>query len=142
MANNDGLMSGWVILIVDDTPDNLIVAKTTLQFHGATVHTAGNGEEGLRALTEIHPTVILLDIRMPKMNGWAMFKSVRENPQMSATPIIAITAYSMEEDRKQILDAGFDGYISKPFDVFNFAQNIQKITMAAIERRQGSQETT
>lgn len=137
-----GALADWVILIVDDTPDNVIVAKTALEFHGATVHMANNGEEGLGILKDLRPTVILLDIRMPKMNGWAMFKSIRENPEMNATPVIAITAYSMEEDRKQILEAGFDGYISKPFDVFNFAQNIQTLTIDAIERRQGSQETT
>ena len=122
-------LKDWVILLVDDTPDNLAVAKTVLRFHGADVHTATDGEQGLEMLKRMRPTVILLDIRMPKMDGWQMFKWVRENPETRHAPIIAVTALAMESDREEMLNAGFDGYISKPFDLFNFVSNIQRVVL-------------
>ncbi len=125
------VLKGWVLLIVDDAPDNLMVAKTALQFHGAEVHTAVNGEDGLELLKKLQPTAILLDIRMPKMDGWAMYQSVRENPTTARTPVIAITAYAMESDRDEILNAGFDGYIAKPFDLFTFLQDIERFVTQA-----------
>ncbi len=136
-----GSMVDWTILIVDDTPDNVIVAKTALEFHGATVYTAHNGEEGLEVLKTHRPTVILLDIRMPKMNGWAMFKSVREDKAIAHIPIIAITAYAMDNDKEKILVAGFDGYIAKPFDIFTIAESIQTFVANAVKKNQKSGET-
>ena len=120
-------LKNWVILLVDDTPDNLTVARTVLRFHGAEVYTATDGEQGLEMLKTLRPTVILLDIRMPKMNGWEMFRWVRGNPETRQVPIIAVTALAMENDREEMLNAGFDGYISKPFDLLNFISNIQRV---------------
>lgn len=117
----------WIVLVVDDTPDNLMVAKTVLKFHGATVYTATNGEEGLAVLQTVTPTVILLDIRMPTMDGWTMYRAVRENPATTRIPIIAVTAYAMVSDREDILNAGFDGYISKPFDIQHFMDEIGQV---------------
>jgi len=123
MSNKPPL--NWTVLIVDDKQDNLIVAKTALKFHGAQVHTATNGEEGLELLKTIKPTVILLDIRMPQMDGWAMFKSIRETPELAHIPVVAITAFAMDGDQEEIMKAGFDGYISKPFDMFTFVSQIE-----------------
>lgn len=125
----------WTVLIVDDTMDNLIVAKTVLKFHGATVYTAMNGEEGLKILQEVTPTVILLDIRMPTMDGWTMFRLVRENPAINHIPIIAVTAYAMLSDREEILAAGFDGYISKPFDISQFIIDIEDVVNRTAQHR-------
>ena len=133
-------VANWTVLIVDDTPDNLMVAKTALQFHGAKVYTAMNGEEGLQSLRTLKPTVILLDIRMPKMDGWEMFKFIRKNPATAEIPIIAITAYAMESDREDILAGGFNGYIPKPFDIFTFVEEIAKIIQRATLNQQESQD--
>lgn len=122
---NNKPLTGWKIVIVDDTPDNLTVAETLLQFKGAEVLTASDGEEGMALLETIVPTVILLDIRMPKMDGWAMLRAVKKNPARARVPIIAVTAYAMDNDRAEILAAGFDGYISKPFDIFTLADTIK-----------------
>jgi len=127
--------NSWIILIVDDTLDNLIVAKTVLKFHGATVYTAMNGEEGLSLLQEITPNVILLDIRMPTMDGWTMYRRLRENPATRHIPIIAVTAYAMLSDREEILAAGFDGYISKPFDITQFVTDIEEVINRTAQQR-------
>lgn len=137
-------ISDWVVLVVDDTMDNRVVAETVLKFNGAIVYTAENGQTALDLLAreEIQPTVILLDIRMPQMNGWAVFKSVRENPNIAHIPIIAVTAYAMDHDKDEILAAGFDGYISKPFNVFNFIEEIQQFVTIAQQKRQQPEDKT
>lgn len=129
-------LAGWEIVIMDDTPDNLRVAVTALRFHGARVHSAANGEEGLELLKTVQPTVILLDIRMPVMDGWTMFKLVREQPNFATTPIIAITAYAYESDKDELLNAGFDGYLSKPFDIFTFVDEIKQFVNDALQKQQ------
>ncbi len=117
----------WVVLVVDDTPDNLSIAETVLSFSGAKVYTARNGAEGLALLEKICPTVILLDIRMPTMDGWEMYRLVRSNPQTQSIPVIALTAYAMAGDRQQIIGAGFNGYISKPYEVFSLIPQIRAV---------------
>ncbi len=117
-------ISQWTVLIVDDEPDNLKVAKTILAYQGASVHIAENGIKGLEALETLEPSFILLDISMPEMNGWDMIKALRENPKHAAMPVIALTAHAMAGDREKVLAAGFDGYISKPFRLTSFLQQI------------------
>jgi two-component system, cell cycle response regulator DivK len=134
------ILDGWIILVVDDTPDNLTVVKTALQFQGALVYTAASGEDGLEMLKTLRPTVILMDIRMPKMNGWEMLKVLRETLGMKCIPVIAITAYAMDSDREAILAAGFDGYISKPFDLFTISGEIERTVTQAVNKQSKSED--
>ena len=115
-----GDASNWTVMIVDDEPDNLAVAQKVLEFSGASVHTAGNGVEGIALLDHLLPTFILLDLSMPEMDGWEMFEKVRTNAKTEHIPIIALTAHAMAGDRERVLDAGFDGYIAKPFRLSTF----------------------
>ncbi|HEX2905492.1 MAG TPA: response regulator [Phototrophicaceae bacterium] len=110
-----GEVASWTVLLVDDEPDNLFIAGKTLSFNGATVHTARNGVEGLALLGQITPSFILSDLSMPQMDGWEMLKQVRANPRTRSVPVIALTAHAMAGDRVRGLDAGFNGYIIKPF---------------------------
>lgn len=136
----DRNIAGWVVLLVDDTPDNQMVAMIALKHHGAVVHTASNGEEALAVLQTIRPTVILADIKMPKMNGWEMFKALRENPETAHIPVIAVTAYAMDADREQILSAGFDGYIAKPFNLFTLVADVKRLVTEHEMARQKSEQ--
>ena len=114
----------WTVLIIDDAPDNVEVARKVLSFHGATVHIAEDGLLGLSKLQEIKPTFVLLDLSMPNMDGWQMLEAIRARPNEKHLPVIALTAHAMEGDRKKTLDAGFDGYIAKPFRLASFLNNI------------------
>lgn len=116
----------WTVLIVDDEPDNLGVARKVLTFGGAQVHVARNGVEGLAVLDDVRPTFILLDLSMPEMDGWEMLKIVRGNDQMANIPIIALTAHAMSGDKERVLESGFNGYIAKPFRINSFIADIQK----------------
>jgi CheY-like chemotaxis protein len=115
----------WTVLIVDDEPDNLGVARKVLTFSGSTVHVARNGVEGLSMLDSFIPTFILLDLSMPEMDGWEMLKAIRNDTMWADVPVIALTAHVMTGDKERVLQAGFNGYISKPFRINSFLEEIQ-----------------
>jgi len=119
-------MQDWVVLIVDDEPDNLGVAQKVLSYGGADVHIARNGLEGLAVLERIIPTFILLDLSMPEMDGWEMFEKTRANDGLKNVPIIALTAHAMAGDKERVLKAGFNGYIPKPFRINSFLDEIKR----------------
>lgn len=119
-----GEVANWTVLIVDDEPDNRVIAEKVLAFAGARVHTAANGAEGMEKLETVIPSFILLDLSMPVMDGWEMFKQVRAKPTLRQVPVIALTAHAMAGDREKVLNAGFDGYISKPFRLSTFMSEI------------------
>lgn len=119
----------WVVLIVDDKHDNVEVAAKVLSFNGAEVHTASNGQEGLDLIKSksLHPTFILLDLSMPVMSGWEMLDRLRANPATAYVPVIALTAHAMEGDAEKVREAGFDGYIAKPFSIVTFMAEIRDV---------------
>lgn len=119
-----GDVAGWVVLVVDDEPDNLAVARKVLEFGGAEVHTAANGLEGLQALETITPSFILLDLSMPEMDGWEMLTRLRASERTLQIPVVALTAHAMAGDRERVMEAGFDGYIAKPFRLSTFMSEI------------------
>lgn len=121
----------WSVLVVDDQRDNLHVIEAALRFHGATVACACNGVEGLEVLKFFKPTLILLDLSMPIMDGWEMFEIVKSRPDLQDIPIIALTAHVMADDKERVLAAGFTGYIAKPFSVATVATEIQSIVQSA-----------
>jgi CheY-like chemotaxis protein len=116
----------WTVLLVDDERDNVEVVAESLEFYGAKVKTAGNGQQGMELLTanEFAPTFILLDLSMPVMDGWKMHKLLKENPRVKDIPVIALSAHAMSGDKERVLEAGFDGYLPKPVSVADLVQNI------------------
>lgn len=110
-------ISNWRVLAVDDEPDNLLVLADVVEIHGATVQRAYSGQAALDALDQFEPTVILLDLRMPGVDGWEVHKRLRAQPEHDHIPIIAITALALPADIKRAQEAGFDGYVIKPLDV-------------------------
>jgi len=121
----DSEMRDWTVVIVDDEPDNVSVAQKVLTYNGAKVHIARNGLEGLALLGQIHPTFVLLDLSMPEMDGWEMLRRVRSENLLQGVPIIALTAHAMAGDKERVLEAGFNGYIAKPFRIDSFLADIQ-----------------
>lgn len=132
----------WTVLIVDDERDNLGVAEKVLSFMGARVHTAQNGLEGLAVLESIVPTLILLDLSMPQMDGWEMIERLRAEPLTAKVPVIALTAHAMHGDKERALAAGFDSYIAKPFRIMTFFKEIQECLRQVQATRRAQAETT
>lgn len=129
MFNIDDL-STWTILLIEDDEDNIEMAHQVLMFSGAKidqVHTATDGNIGLRILETVKPQVILLDLSMPEMDGWQMYARVRANPETANIPVIAVTAHALGEERRQAKEMGFNGYIIKPYSVMSFVDEIKGI---------------
>lgn len=125
------VIKDWVVVVVDDELHNLGVAQKVLTYNGAEVHTARDGVEGLALVEQVRPTFILLDLSMPNMDGWEMHNRLRYNPQTREIPVIALTAHAMHGDREKVIEAGFDGYISKPFRIDSFLDEIFRFLSSA-----------
>jgi len=114
------------ILIADDRPDNLQLLATRLESEGYTFIPAGDGDETLQKIYEESPDLVLLDVNMPKKDGFEVLKEVRSDPRIAHTPIIVLTAARIEpRDVRQGLSLGADDYITKPFDWRELAARIK-----------------
>ena len=128
----------WQVLIVDDKIDNLALVEAALRYHGATIRTAHSGVEGLEILETFEANLILLDLAMPEMTGWEMFEKIREQSKLDNVPVIALTAHAMQGDKERVLEAGFTGYIPKPFSVATIVSDIQAILAKIDNQEQGT----
>lgn len=113
------------ILIVEDNPDNMTTIKAILQ-NRYRIMEAVEGEEGLRMAAETIPDLILLDMALPKMDGFAVVQHLKDNKELNRIPVIAMTARVMKGDREKILATGCDDYISKPIDPKDCLEKIAK----------------
>ena len=104
-----------LILAVDDTPENLEILRMRLEANGYEVATAGDGEEGLARASELRPDLVLLDIMMPKLDGIAVVRRLKADPETQFIPVILVTAKADARDVVEGLDAGGDDYLTKPF---------------------------
>ena len=117
-------MANELILIVEDNEKNRKLERDILQFKGYQLLEAETAEEGIRLAREKNPALILMDFQLPGMNGIEAFKILRADPQTKSIPIIAVTASAMSEDRKRMIDAGFDGLETKPINVKDFLATV------------------
>jgi len=117
--------ASWKVLVVDDEPDNLELIADTMSFYGVTTKAARSAAEGLEILETFRPTLILLDLSMPKMDGWQMRTKIRENPANEHIPIVALTAHAMVGDKERALAAGFDGYLPKPINIARLLDDLR-----------------
>lgn len=113
------------ILVADDEPHILRVVKDKLANAGFAVTTAGNGEEAVALARANHPDLVLLDVMMPKMNGFDACRTLRADPAFAGVPILLLTARGQEADRTMGIEAGATEYITKPFSPRGLLQTVQ-----------------
>jgi len=113
-------LPGESILIVDDVPTNLKLVTVLLSRLGYQVHTASTAEEALEIAQRIRPRLVLADILLPGMDGLEMTRRLKSAPETRNTIVLAVTALAMKGDQQKALEAGCDGYITKPIDVKMF----------------------
>jgi two-component system cell cycle response regulator DivK len=123
------------ILVAEDNPANRELLRERLEASGYSVTEACNGQEALDMIAQSQPDLLLLDISMPVLDGFATVRKIRENPQLSALPILAVTAYAMRGDRENVLNAGFDGYLSKPINARDLASELERLLRLREDRR-------
>ncbi|MBZ5570360.1 MAG: response regulator [Acidobacteriia bacterium] len=122
------------VLIAEDNPVNRELLRELLEARGYVVVEACDGEEALRAIEETQPDILLLDLGMPVLDGFATVRRIRENPALAPLPVLAVTAYAMQGDRERIVAAGFDGYLSKPINASKLFQEMERL----LARRQSA----
>jgi CheY-like chemotaxis protein len=118
---SDAPVGGAPVLIVDDSAANLKLARVILVGAGYEVRTAVDAEEALRVLAGWRPAAILMDIQLPGMDGLTLTRRLKADPAYRDTVVIALTAYAMKGDETRALDAGCDGYVTKPIDTRTLA---------------------
>jgi two-component system cell cycle response regulator DivK len=114
-----------VVLIVDDNEKNMRLARDVLRLAGFETLEATTGSESIVLAREELPDVILMDIRLPDMNGADAAERIKNNPATARIPIVALTSLAMKGDREQLLAAGFDGYLEKPISVKEFPSQVR-----------------
>lgn len=115
------------ILIAEDNAINRELLRELLEMRGYSVVDACDGQEALRMIEQTDPDILLLDIGMPVLDGFAVVRRIRETPELAALPVVAVTAYAMRGDRDKILESGFDGYLSKPIDAHALAEELDRL---------------
>lgn len=109
-------MRGTPVLVVDDTPLNVKLLSVLLELEGCEVRTAESAEQALALLIDYRPALVLLDIRLPGMDGLALARRLRSEPAHRDLAIVAVTASAMKGDEDEALAAGCDAYVTKPID--------------------------
>ena len=104
------------ILVVDDSSDNLVIISLSLQDQGYRVVTAENGEEAIQVAAIARPNLILMDIGMPQLDGFASARRIQEIAELKDVPIVALTAFATDGFRQAAFDADFAGFLTKPID--------------------------
>jgi len=104
------------ILIVEDNPQNRLLVKDVLEFHGYEIMEAEDGQAGIEMAKKYKPDLILMDIQMPVMDGFTAGKIIRGDPDTKNIKMIAVTSFAMSGDKERIMEAGFNHYISKPLN--------------------------
>lgn len=123
------------ILVIEDNPLNLELVREVLVTTGMRVIEARNGQEGLKAASDQQPALILLDIRLPGLDGYAVLQRLKASPATAAIPVVALTAQAMVGDREQALAAGFTDYIPKPVDTRALAERVRALLNSPQARR-------
>lgn len=119
-------MPNPTVLIIEDNEQNLYLMRFLLEKGGFVVSDANTGRLGIEAARAGAPDIILLDIQLPSMDGYAVARELRTYPALATTPIVAVTSYAMVGDRERALSAGATDYIEKPIDPATFVAQVAK----------------
>jgi len=126
-------MPNELVLIVDDNEKNVKLARDVLRFAGFRTLEAGTAGDGISLAAEHLPDVILMDIRLPDMDGMTAVRKLKDDPRTAGIPVVAVTSFAMKGDRERFLAERFDGYLEKPISVRDFPDQIQSFCRPAGE---------
>ncbi len=114
------------ILVVEDNDMNMQLVEYLLEEAGYHILKATSGEEALEIAERSSPSLVLMDIHLPGMDGFSVAREMKQRENTRSVPILALTAHAMRGDKDRFLEAGCDGYISKPIDVKTFIPSIEQ----------------
>jgi len=120
-------VAGEEILVVEDNEKNMKLFRDVLQATGYRTLEAASGEEAIEIVRLHEPALVLMDVQLPGADGVETLARLREDERTAATPVLAVTAQAMRGDRERFLEAGFDGYLSKPVDVLELIAAVKEL---------------
>ena len=118
-------MADELVLIVDDNEMNVKLARDVLRFAGFRTLEAGTAGDGISLATEQLPDLVLMDIRLPDMDGTDAVHRLKDDERTAGIPVVALTSSAMKGDRERFLAEGFDGYLEKPINVREFPEQVR-----------------
>lgn len=118
---------GGTILVVDDEEDILLLCRVNLEFEGYKVVTASSGVEGLEKARELLPSLVLLDVMMPTMDGWHVLEALKADPATAGIPVVMLTARVQGEDQVRGWAGGASDYIMKPFSPVALLETLRSV---------------
>ncbi|HYP99299.1 MAG TPA: response regulator [Polyangiaceae bacterium] len=121
------------VLLIEDNEQNRYLVTFLLERNGYTVRAVADGARGIEAARDAIPALVLLDIQLPVMDGYAVARALRQNEALRKTPIVAVTSYAMPGDREKALEAGCTGYIEKPINPETFVAEVERAIADAHE---------
>ena len=123
-------MNATRVLVVEDNERNLKLVRDVLQYAGYEIIEASTGEEGVELAQSRSPDVILMDLQLPDIDGMEALRRIRKSPVTADVPVVAVTAFAMQDDRARVFDAGFDGYLEKPLSVRELPAQVEQFLTA------------
>ena len=119
-------MAAEQVLVVEDNEKNMKLFRDVLQATGYVTLEAGTGEDAIRLAIAHLPALVLMDVQLPGLSGLEALAVLRGDERTATIPVLAVTAQAMRGDRERFLDAGFDGYLSKPVDVLELIELVRE----------------
>ena len=117
------------ILLVEDNTDNQIIYRRALEHFGYTVLEAWDGEEAIRVAQEKLPDLILMDISIPRLDGWEVTRALLADERTKHIPIVALTAHALPADRTRGAEVGFASYLTKPIEPRRVVEEIERVAL-------------
>jgi CheY-like chemotaxis protein len=128
------------ILVIEDNEQNIYLVTFILEKHGYEVIQARDGRAGIELAKQTDPDLILLDIQLPVMDGYAVAKALKNNPSLNNIPIVAVTSYAMVGDRERVLASGCTGYIEKPINPGTFMVDVEQYLLKPVSGQGGKND--
>jgi CheY-like chemotaxis protein len=117
-------LAHWNVLVVEDEMDSMELVQGLLEYHGIRCIPTPTAEEALTVLETEMPTLILVDLNLPGLDGWGLLRHIQQNAQLDRVPRVAVTAYHTTEVANQAIEAGFDAYFPKPLEATSFVREL------------------
>jgi len=117
---------GKTVLIVEDNELNMKLFRDLLEAHGYKTAGTSNGFEALDLVRSLRPDLILMDIQLPQVSGLEVTKWIKDDPELRAIPVVAVTAFAMKGDEERIREGGCEAYLSKPISVGKFIETVRR----------------
>ena len=117
---------GKTVLIVEDNELNMKLFRDLLEAHGYQTSGTSNGVEALDLVRKMRPDLILMDIQLPQVSGLEVTRWIKDDPELRAIPVVAVTAFAMKGDEERIREGGCEAYLSKPISVGKFIETVRR----------------